>query len=61
MNRHEQPDEQENGPDYRVDSSRNQPGKSRNNFQYRNTRAAKREAPTIYNGIHRRRQRRIMW
>ena len=55
--------EMDNGADgYAADRGRQQPAKARPDQKSQAPKYARRGAmPTAYNGIHRRRQRRIMW
>ena len=53
----------DNGNDgYSSERGRQQPGKIKPSMKQQTAKYARRgAAPTVYNGIHRRRQRRIMW
>lgn len=61
MSRYGETFDSDEGQDFRVDNTRSQPEGARSKIRYRAVTPAKRTAPASYNGIHRRRKRRIMW
>lgn len=62
MQRFDDYDTEQGADGYSIERGRQQPGKIKPNLKHQAAKYARRgAAPTIFNGIHRRRKRRIMW